>query len=72
LGRTVFGGNVGNNGGNGGGWGASGFSGSNPTVSGWVVYETRSAAGGGGGGQAVSGGANITWLATGTRLGAIV
>lgn len=49
-------------GGAGGGWGNSGSTGSTATYVG---------AAGGAGGAAVSGNANITWLATGTRLGAI-
>lgn len=56
----------GTNGGNGGGWGASGSSGGN-------AFGSSSSTGGGGGaaGAAVSGNSNITWVATGTRLGAI-
>jgi hypothetical protein len=49
-------------GGNGGGWGSSGSSGATVSFSGGA---------GGAGGAAVSGNSNITWLATGTRLGAI-
>ena len=50
-------------GGKGGGWGAAGSGGGNSTYNGGA---------GGARGQAVNGNANITWLATGTRLGAIV
>lgn len=49
-------------GGNGGGWGSSGSSGTSPYYAGGA---------GGAGGGAVSGNSNITWLATGTRLGSI-
>lgn len=52
-------------GGGGGGWGAAGESGSRGTSGGFG--DTT----GGSGGAAVSGNGNITWLATGTRLGAI-
>lgn len=54
-------------GGNGGGWGAAGATGVAITVqaSGGGPYA------GGGGGAAISGNSNITYLATGTRLGAI-
>lgn len=52
----------GGTGGTGGGWGSAGNSG-----------ETRTQAGasGGSGGYAVSGNSNISWVATGTRLGSI-
>jgi hypothetical protein len=50
-------------GGAGGGWGATGFSGAGGHTSGGY--------GGGGAGGAVSGNSNVTWIATGTRLGAI-
>jgi len=49
-------------GGTGGGWGSTGNSGGNSDGPG---------GGGGGGGYAVSGNGNITWTATGTRLGGI-
>jgi hypothetical protein len=52
-------------GGNGGEWGATGSAGGN--APGWSF----SPGGGGAGGGAVSGNANITWVATGTRLGSI-
>lgn len=61
-------GRVGGNGGNGGGWGSSGSSGSNSSGDG---SQANGPYGGGGGGGAVSGNANITWVAFGTRLGAI-
>lgn len=53
-------------GGPGGGWGAAGTSG----VTGGTPI-VNPAAPGGAGGSAVVGNSNITWLATGTRLGAI-
>ena len=37
----------------------------------WGANGSGSTTGGGGGGAAVSGNANVTWAATGTRLGAI-
>ena len=49
-------------GGSGGGWGAAGSTGGS---GGWAGGS------GGSGGAAVSGNANVTWLATGTRLGSI-
>lgn len=55
-------------GGTGGNWGAGGGGWSGATVSGWPVSSPAAA---GGGGAAVSGNSNITWAATGTRLGAI-
>lgn len=61
-------GRVGGTGGNGGGWGSSGSSGSNSSGDG---SQANGPYGGGGGGGAVSGNANITWVAFGTRLGAI-
>ena len=61
-------GRVGGTGGNGGGWGSSGSSGSNSSGDG---SQANGPYGGGGGGGAVSGNANITWVATGTRLGSI-
>lgn len=59
-------GNFGGAGGGGGGWGSSGSGGSNGSPAG--IYGP---AGGGGGGNAVVGNSNITWGATGTRLGGI-
>lgn len=55
-------------GGTGGQWGASGGGWTGTTLSGWTRIQP---AGVGSGGAAVSGNANITWAATGTRLGAI-
>jgi hypothetical protein len=49
---------------NGGGWGEAGVTG------GYVLGGTRNG-NGGGSGNAVSGNGNVTWLATGTRLGGI-
>jgi len=57
-------------GGNGGQWGASGASGAAAVKPGSYPFGGPGG-GGGGGGAAVSGNSNITWLATGTRLGAI-
>lgn len=54
-------------GGSGGGWGSAGSTGS----SGSVGPLARGPFGGGSGGGAVSGNSNITWVAFGTRLGAI-
>jgi hypothetical protein len=54
----------GGTGGSGGGWGSSGASGGNG-------LDYAGAGGGGSGGGAVSGNGNITWIATGTRLGSI-
>ena len=54
-------------GGNGGAWGAAGSTGGTATAG-----TTRRAGGAGGGaGNAISGNSNITWVAFGTRLGAI-
>lgn len=62
--------NDGGVGGAGGGWGAAGGSGSAGT--GFGGYASAGGPyGGGAGGAAVSGNSNITWLATGTLLGAI-
>lgn len=51
-------------GGGGGGWGSAGAAGN-------TGYQGYSAGAGGGGGACLTGNGNITWLATGTRLGAI-
>ncbi len=56
-----------NNGGAGGGWGIAGTGGSAGSMS---VYLWSPTSGGAAGG-AVTGNTNITWVATGTRLGAI-
>lgn len=56
----------GGNGGAGGGWGASGGAGGNGNY-----YYPPSGGAGGGAGGAVTGNGNITWVAFGTRLGAI-
>jgi hypothetical protein len=56
-------------GGDGGGWGASGGSGGTGAF--LNAGTTAGPYGGGSGGAAVNGNGNITWLATGTRLGAI-
>jgi hypothetical protein len=55
-----------NGGGSGGAWGTAGSNGSN-----LAQTPNRSPTAAGAGGAAVSGNANITWVATGTRLGAI-
>jgi hypothetical protein len=57
----------GGRGGDGGGWGAAGEIGSNGTGG----SQSQARTSGGAGGSAVSGNSNITWVATGTRLGAI-
>lgn len=62
----------GSSGGAGGGWGAAGSAGQNSTAGGTgyeVLYAAQTA--GGAGGAAVVGNSNITWAATGTRLGSI-
>ena len=59
-GSGSFPGTGGYSGATGGGWGAAGSSGAGPDSS-----------GGGSGGAAISGNSNITWVATGTRIGAI-
>lgn len=56
----------GNTSGSGGNWGASGGGGSAFEPAPWGTSTS-----GGGGGAAVSGNSNITWVATGTRLGGI-
>lgn len=58
-------------GGAGGGWGSSGATGGGMTFSATPVGYGPGPYGGGGGGGAVSGNGNITWVATGTRLGSI-
>lgn len=63
-------------GGNGGNWGAGGNSGGgggHPTNTPIHYYSTSTYGGGSGGsgGSAVSGNSNVTWSATGTRIGAI-
>lgn len=58
----------GSEGGAGGGWGASGNDGDD---GGNTSAPFATGAAGGAGGAAVSGNAGITWLATGTRIGAI-
>jgi len=59
--------NTASSGGNGGSRGAGGSAGGQGAT---IISQTTPGAGGSGG-AAVSGNANITWLATGTRLGAI-
>jgi hypothetical protein len=58
-------------GGAGGGWGATGSTGSSSISALSNSMEAIGPYSGGAGGGAVSGNSNITWLATGTRLGAI-
>lgn len=55
-------------GGTGGGWGAVGSTGGQHRV---AAGSASNATAGGSGGNAVSGNSNISWLATGTRLGGI-
>lgn len=64
--RTVTGGT----GGAGGGWGTAGSTGATATASGSAT-AMRAGGAGGGAGNAISGNSNITWVAFGTRLGAI-
>lgn len=59
---------VGGNGGGGGGWGSVGGGGGSGLAG---VGSPYGGGGGGSGGGAVSGNSNITWVATGTRLGSI-
>ena len=64
----------GGSGGQGGGWGLSGLggvTGVSAFSSGSTVSSRRFGFPGGNGGTAVFGNSNVTWLATGTRLGAI-
>jgi hypothetical protein len=56
-------------GGAGGGWGASGATGSSSTTG--TASTTHGPFSGGSAGAAISGNSNITYIATGTRLGAI-
>ena len=63
TGGTTFG--QSNRGGAGGGWGSAGSPGSKA----FSGVGSKPAGGGGGAGPATSGQANVTWLATGTRLG---
>jgi hypothetical protein len=56
-------------GGNGGGWGAPGNAGSADFTGSWV--QLVGPYGGGAAGGAISGNSNITYISTGTRLGAI-
>lgn len=65
---TPLGGSFNNYGGSGGGWGSTGSNAPSGNSSGYNVSESL---GPGSGGGAVSGNGNITWLATGTRLGGI-
>lgn len=60
---------IGGNGGAGGGWGSSGSGGANGT--GTFGPANKSGGSGGAAGGAVTGNSNITWAATGTRLGSI-
>jgi hypothetical protein len=55
------------NGGAGGGWGSAGAAGGSSSNN----YPVNAGGSGGAGGAAISGNGNITYLATGTRLGAI-
>lgn len=60
------------NGASGGAWGSGGGTGAGASFTGTVTMNYQaSGAGGGSAGAAVSGNSNITWTATGTRLGAI-
>lgn len=61
----------GGNGGGGGAWGSPGAAGSYGSWSGVQGGEWTSLSGGGAGGLAVSGNSNVTWVATGTRVGGL-
>jgi hypothetical protein len=67
LGSTSGGGVRGGPGGAGGGWGATGVTGGNAVS----MTSQRGPFTGGAGGGAVSGNSNVTWVVTGTRLGAL-
>lgn len=60
---------AGGTGGAGGTWGGAGSTGATGTAGNYTAGSAGSA--GGSGGSAVSGNSNITWVATGTRLGAV-
>lgn len=60
--------NIGGAGGSGGGWGSAGTAGTDSGNTGSPWHSGRP---GGGAGNAVTGNSNITWIATGTRLGGI-
>ena len=64
---------LGGTGGSGGGWGANGSNGGGGTYVNPYSYKITGYGGGSGGaaGAAVTGNGNITWAATGTRLGAV-
>lgn len=69
-GAAVFIGGVrGSAGGNGGGWGVGGATGETNTSAGGVISPATS---GGSAGGSITGISNITWIATGTRLGPII
>jgi hypothetical protein len=61
----------GGNGGAGGDWGAGGASGGNMNTPAFGPAINAPALGGGGAGAAITGNSNITYIATGTRLGPI-
>lgn len=63
----IYSGAIAGTGGSGGGWGAAGATGGNAV--GTSTFYTPGVGGAGGG--AVSGNSNVTWVAFGTRLGAI-
>jgi hypothetical protein len=56
------------NGGSGGAWGSNGAAGATNTAG---AYSRKAGGAGGAGGAATSGQSNVTWLATGTRLGSL-
>ena len=68
LGATSQGSLRAGNGGAGGAWGAGGSSGQNGVA---ISNVSRAAGGGGSAGGAITGNSNITYIATGTRLGSI-
>jgi hypothetical protein len=61
----------GGTGGTGGGYGSSGGNGTKNTLTADTIFFSADGYPGGAAGAAVSGNSNITWLATGTRLGSI-
>jgi len=74
AGNQVYGGGmyaVGGTGGSGGTWGSGGGYGGSGYGSQGGYYSWSTGRYGGGGGAAISGNSNITWVSTGTRLGAI-
>lgn len=65
-----YGSAVGGGGGSGGNWGSNGSGGGSGYITGGIGGGSGGG-GGGAGGIAVSGNSNVTWVATGTRLGSL-